>query len=71
MIKYINISNFDEVENRVLSHPDEPYDTTRFSYYLDRFGECAKIMRTALRNSRGYKKGETETVAFYFKEDLE
>lgn len=71
MIKYINISNFETVENRVLSHPDEPYITNRFKYYLEPVGACAKLMRTALCNSRGYQKGETETVAFYSKGDLE
>lgn len=29
------------------------------------------LMRQALCNGRGYKKGETETLAFYFKGDLE
>lgn len=71
MIKYINISKFDEVENRVLSHPEKPYITSRFKYYLEPFGECAKLMRQALCNGRGYQKGETETLAFYLKEDLQ
>ena len=71
MIKYIDITNFNEVENRVLSYPEQPYITDRFKYYLEPVGECVRLRRQALRNSRGYQKGETETVAFYFKEDLE
>ena len=71
MIKYIDITNFNEVENRVLLHPEEPYITDRFKYYFEPIGECARLRRQALRSSRGYQKGETETLAFYFKEDLE
>ena len=71
MIQYISTSNFDKIENRVLSHPEEPYITDRFKYYFEPIGECARLRRQALRNSRGYQKGETETLAFYFKEDLE
>ena len=32
MIKYIRITNFDTVENHVLSHPDKPYETQDFIY---------------------------------------
>ena len=71
MIKCINISNFETVENRVLSHPEEPYITDRFKYYLEPVGACAKLMREALRNDRGHKKGEKELVAYYNKGDLE
>jgi hypothetical protein len=71
MIKYISIKNFDTVENRVLSHPEEPYITGRFMYYLEPVGACAKLMREALRNDRGHKKGEKELVAYYNKGDLE
>ena len=71
MIKYIAITNFNTVENQVLMHPEKPYITSRFKYYLEPFGECAKLIRQALRNGRGYQKGETETLAFYFKEDLQ
>lgn len=71
MIKFIDIPNFNEVENRVLSHPEKPYITERFKYYLEPVGECASLVRQALRNNRGYQKDETETIAFYFKEDLE
>lgn len=71
MIKYICITNFDTVENRVLSHPEEPYITDRFKYYLEPVGACAKLMREALRNDRGHKKGEKELVAYYNKGDLE
>ena len=71
MIKYTDINNFDTVENRVLSHPEQPYITERFKYYLEPVGECARLMRQALCNGRGYHKGETETLAFYFKGDLE
>lgn len=67
MIKYISITNFDTVENRVLSHPEEPYVTSRFKYYLEPVGACAKLMREALRNDRGHKKGEKELVAYYNK----
>lgn len=71
MIKYINITNFDTVENRVLSHPEQPFITERFKYYLEPVGECARLMRQALCNSRGHQKGETEMIAFYFKGDLQ
>ena len=71
MIKYICIHNFDTVENRVLSHPDKPYITKRFKYYLEPVGACAKLMREALRNDRGHKKGEKELVAYYNMGDLE
>lgn len=40
MIKYIDIANFNEVENRVLSHPEEPYITDRFKYYLEPVGSA-------------------------------
>ena len=35
MIKYISITNFDTVENHVLSHPDKPYETQDFIYWLE------------------------------------
>lgn len=71
MIKYINISNFDTVENRVLSHPDIPYETNDFVYWLDYCGECAALKRKAKDNSSGHTKGKVEKVAYYNEEDLE
>ena len=71
MIKCTDINNFDTVENHVLSNPEQPYITDRFKYYLEPVGECAKLMRQSIYNSRGFQKGETEILTFYFKGDLE
>lgn len=71
MIKYISTSNFDTVENRVLSHPDIPYETNDFVYWLDYCGECAALKRKAKDNSSGHTKGTVEIVAYYNKGDLE
>ncbi len=71
MIKYISITNFNEVENRVLSHPDEPYETNDFIYWLDYYWECALLKRMAKDNSSGHTKDKIEIVAYYNKGDLE
>lgn len=71
MIKYINTSNFDTVENRVLSHPDKPYETNDFVYWLYYCGECAVLKRKAKDSSSGHIKDKVEIVAYYNKGDLE
>jgi hypothetical protein len=64
MIKYIDITNFNEVENRVLSYPEQPYITDRFKYYLEPVGECARLRRQALRNSEGIKRAKQKRLHF-------
>lgn len=71
MIKYIPIINFETVENRVLSHPDEPYETKDFRYWLHPCGERAMLLRQAKNNSDGHTKGKAELIAYYNKGDLE
>lgn len=55
----------------MLSHPDIPYETNDFVYWLDYCGECAALKRKAKDNSSGHTKGKVEKVAYYNKEDLE
>lgn len=44
MILYIRkTSNFEQVENFLLSHPDEEYKTARFVYYFKQVGDCAGL----------------------------
>lgn len=71
MIKYLNISNFEVVENFLLSHPDEPFETRNFRYWLHPVGECAMLLRQAKNNSEGHIKGSTGIIAYYNKGDLE
>lgn len=50
MILYIRkTSNFEQVENFLLNHPDKEYKTTRFVYYFKQVGDCAGIFRRATR----------------------
>lgn len=65
MIKYLKISNFEDVENRVLSDLDGEYITDGFTYYFKQVGDCGGIFRTARRTKRGHLKGEEELVAYY------
>lgn len=68
----LNLIAFMElVENRVLSHPDKPYETNDFVYWLSYCGECAILKRKAKDNSSGHIKDKVEIVAYYNKEDLE
>lgn len=71
MIKFIKITNFEAVENRVLSHPDKPYETNDFVYWLAYYGGCAALKRKAKNNSNGHTKDAVELVAYYNKGDLE
>lgn len=70
MIKYISINNFDTVENHVLSHPDKPYETQDFIYWLEYYGGCAALKRKAKNNSSGHVKDKVDLVAYYNKGDL-
>lgn len=72
MIKYINISNFETVENLVLSHPDKPYETNDYIYWLEYcYGGCGRLKRKAKDNSSGHTKDNIDIVAYYNKGDLE
>lgn len=71
MIKYLSIPNFEAVENRVLSHPDEPYITNDFEYWLIHCGACAALVRKARNNSSGHTKDAIDLVAYYNEGDLE
>ena len=68
MIKYISTSNFDKIENRVLSHPDKPYETNDYIYWLEYcYGGCGRLKRKAKDNSSGHTKDKIEIVAYYNK----
>lgn len=71
MIKYVRITNFDTVENHVLSHPDKPYETQDFIYWLEYHGGCAALKRKAKNSSYGHVKDKVDLIAYYNKEDLE
>lgn len=54
MILYIrNTSNFEQVENFLLNHPDKEYKTSRFVYYFKQVGDCAGIFRRQQRPAPG------------------
>ena len=60
MILYIcKMSNFEQVENFLLSHPDKEYKTSRFVYYFKQVGDCAGIFRVNRKN------GLEDIVAYY------
>ena len=67
MIKYINLSNFEMLENFLLSHQDEKLFSTRYEYYFKQVGDCAGIFRKARYNDagRGLKKGKEELIVYY------
>lgn len=67
MIIYIHESNFEEVENFLLAHPDEEYKSKRFLYFFKQVGDCAGIFRRAIvnDNERGYTKGKEELISYY------
>lgn len=64
MIKYLKISNFEQVEDFLLSHPDKEYKTARFVYYLKIVGDCAGIFRRATKTCNR-KIGDEEIVSYY------
>lgn len=54
MILYIRkTSNFEQVENFLLNHPDKEYKTSRFVYYFKIVGDCAGIFRRATETCTG------------------
>lgn len=59
MIKYICQSQFDTIENFLLSHQDKVYATTRYTYYFKQIGDCAGIFRVNRKN------GLEDVVAYY------
>ena len=62
MILYIcKTSNFEQVENFLLNHPDKEYKTRRFVYYFKQVGDCA----TETCTRRGRKAGDDEIIAYY------
>lgn len=68
MILYIRkTSNFEQVENFLLNHPDKEYKTSRFAYYFKQVGDCAGIFRrvTETCTRRGRKAGDDEIIAYY------
>lgn len=72
MILYIKRnSNFEEIENYLLSHQDSAITTTRYKYTFEVVGDCAGIFRQGLVNEKAYgthpavKKGCKELVAYY------
>lgn len=60
-------SNFEQVENFLLNHPDKEYKTSRFVYYFKIIGDCAGIFRRATGTCtwRGRKAGDDEIIAYY------
>ena len=69
MILYIRkTSNFEQIENFLLNHPDKEYKTSRFVYYFKIIGDCAGIFRRATENlhRRGRKAGDDEIIAYYY-----
>ena len=62
MIKYIRITNFDTVENHVLSHPDKPYETQDFIYWLEYYRRCAAPKRKAKKNRSNHLKEKDDLV---------
>ena len=60
-------SNFEQVENFLLNHPDKEYKTSRFVYYFKIIGDCAGIFRRATETCtrRGRKAGDDEIIAYY------
>ena len=68
MILYIRkTSNFEQVENFLLNHPDKEYKTRRAVYYFKIIGDCAGIFRRATETGtrRGRKAGDDEIIAYY------
>lgn len=71
MIKFIDCSNCEAIENYLLSHQDSEYRTTRYKYTFEIIGDCAGIFREGLVNARAaashpaIKKGERELVMYY------
>lgn len=71
MIKHIDCSNFETIENYLLSHQDKEYKTTRYKYTFEIVGDYAGIFRTGLVNAAAtalhpaIKKGCKELVAYY------
>ncbi len=68
MIYYINrTSNFEQIENYLLSHQDSVWKTTRFEYFFKEVGDCAGIFRRALEGNakRNRKRGDEELLAYY------
>lgn len=62
MILYIRkTSNFEQVENFLLNHPDKEYKTSRFVYYFKQVGDCAGIFRRATKTCTG----DDEILAYY------
>ena len=70
MIKYIQLSNFEDVENYLLRHQDGIYKTTRFEYYFKQVGDCAGIFRRGTVSSRGHAKGDEELIAYYHEGEI-
>lgn len=68
MILYIRkTSNFEQVENFLLNHPDKEYKTSQFVYYFKQVGDCAGIFRRATETCtrRGRKAGDVDIIAYY------
>ena len=64
MIKYIDITNFNEVENRVLSHPEQPYITDRFKYYLEPVGSAQGYGGRLSATAEGIRRAKRKRLHF-------
>lgn len=54
MILYIRkTSNFEQVENFLLNHPDKEYKTSRFVYYFKQVGDCGEYSDVQQRPAPG------------------
>ena len=64
MIKYISTSNFDKIENRVLSHPEQPYITDRFKYYLEPVGSAQGYGGRLSATAEGIRRAKRKRLHF-------
>lgn len=60
MIRYTKDNMFETIENFLLNHQDLEYQTTRYTYYFKRVGDCAGIFR-----KKRTKNAQEELYAYY------
>lgn len=61
MIQYVKTSNWEWIENNLLSNPDKSLVTNDWTYFFKQVGDCAGIFR--MQNKR--KNPITELMAYY------
>ena len=65
MIKYVNVYDFDTIENFLFQHPDKEYKTRSYTYWLAVIGDCSGIFRRLNKTPNKEPNKEPELCVYY------